>query len=54
MYRRFIPVAAFIQAPLNTLLMGPTIKGSQPVVITEELTEAFEKLKNTVYQRPYF
>lgn len=46
-YRRFIPNAARIQAPLHTLLTG-SVKGSHPVDITGETLEAFEKSKESL------
>ncbi|GBP39367.1 Transposon Tf2-6 polyprotein [Eumeta japonica] len=42
--RRFIPNAAHYQAPLNALLTG-SAKGSHPVDITGELSQAFEACK---------
>lgn len=41
-YRRFIPEASLLQAPLNELLVEPKTKGSQSVQFTPELLEAFE------------
>ncbi|KAL0818761.1 hypothetical protein ABMA28_008088 [Loxostege sticticalis] len=35
-YRRFVPNAAILQAPLNELLSGPKVKGSQPINMTPE------------------
>lgn len=43
-YRRFIPGAAKIQAPLNALL-GDSVKGSHPVNITGDSLDAFEECK---------
>ncbi|KAL0821494.1 hypothetical protein ABMA28_004959 [Loxostege sticticalis] len=42
--RRFIPMAAQLQAPLNSLLAGPKIKGSHPITMTADLLQAFENL----------
>ncbi|XP_026732807.1 uncharacterized protein LOC113497452 [Trichoplusia ni] len=47
-YRRFVPDAAKRQAPLNTLLMGTNVKGSQPVQMTQELLQAFEDCKESL------
>jgi cleavage and polyadenylation specificity factor subunit 1 len=44
-YRRFIPQAANIQAPLHAALAGPKIKGSQPVEWTPTMVHAFEDCK---------
>lgn len=44
-YRRFIPNAAKVQAPLNQLLVGPKTKGSQPINMTPALLESFELSK---------
>lgn len=46
-YRRFIPNAAQLQAPLNDLLQG-NVKGKVPVQWTEETEAAFEKTKNSL------
>ncbi|GBP80756.1 hypothetical protein EVAR_56602_1 [Eumeta japonica] len=48
-YRRFIPNAAHYQAPLNALLTG-SAKGSHPVDITGELSQAFEACKEGLCQ----
>lgn len=48
-YRRFIPGAASLQAPLNTLLTG-SVKGSHPVNFTSEEYEAFQNCKNSLCQ----
>lgn len=40
-YRRFIPKAADLQAPLHDILKGPNAKGSQSVQWTPELEKAF-------------
>lgn len=47
-YRRFIPGAAAIQAPLHNLLAGQKIKGSQPIVMTPNLMEAFVTAKKSL------
>lgn len=47
-YRRFIPNAAQIQAPLNEVLAGPKVKGSHPVTMTPELLKAFEDCKSSL------
>ncbi|KAG7310988.1 hypothetical protein JYU34_003841 [Plutella xylostella] len=44
-YRRFIPAAANIQAPLNALLAGRNAKGNKPVDLKPEHVEAFERCK---------
>lgn len=44
-YRRFIPGAAKVQAPLNILLSGPKTKPSQSVTLTPEMTDAFNACK---------
>lgn len=49
-YRRFIPNAARLQAPLNDLLAGPKVKGSHPVNMTPDLLQAFEKCKSSLSQ----
>lgn len=46
-YRRFIPGAARMQAPLNNLLVG-SVKGSHPVHIAGDSLLAFEKCKNSL------
>lgn len=46
-YRRFIKNAAKIQAPLHTFLTGSG-KGTQPIDITGEALEAFEKSKESL------
>lgn len=48
-YRRFIPRAALIQAPLNDLLHG-NIKGGTPVHWSTEATEAFIACKESLAQ----
>lgn len=47
-YRRFVPNAAILQAPLNELLSGPKVKGSQPINMTPEHASAFEKCKSSL------
>ena len=44
-YRRFIPQAASIQAPLHAALAGHKVKGSQPVDWTPTMVQAFEDCK---------
>jgi hypothetical protein len=44
-YRRFIPQATSIQAPLHAALAGPKVKGSQPVDWTPAMVQAFEDCK---------
>ena len=46
-YRKFIPGAAEIQAPLHSLLTDK-VKGSHPVNITGEILQAFEECKNSL------
>lgn len=46
-YRRFIPNAARIQAPLNTLLVG-SVKASHPVDIQGTYLQAFEACKKSL------
>lgn len=49
-YRRFVPNAAQLQAPLNTVFTGNKIKGAHPINMTPELLEAFQKCKNSLSQ----
>lgn len=49
-YRRFIPDAAKLQAPLNALLSGPKVKGSHPVDLTPDLMRTFEDCKTSLSQ----
>ncbi|KAL0870467.1 hypothetical protein ABMA27_005462 [Loxostege sticticalis] len=49
-YRRFIPNAAKIQAPLTDILAGPRIKGSQPITLTPEMSQAFDECKTSLSQ----
>lgn len=46
-YRRFIPNAAQIQAPLNTMLCG-SVRASSPVDIQAESLQAFEDCKKSL------
>ena len=48
-YRRFIPKAAQIQAPLNNLLQGG-IKGSAPVKWSPDAASAFDACKESLAQ----
>lgn len=47
-YRRFIPNAAQLQAPLNNVFNGTKIKGSHPVNMTPHLLQAFEDCKESL------
>lgn len=47
-YRRFLPQAALIQAPLHALLTG-SVKGSQPITLTGDTLAAFEACKESLY-----
>lgn len=47
-YRRFLPGAASLQAPLNSLLAGPKAKGSRPIEATPEFLEHFAKCKTSL------
>lgn len=49
-YRRFIPKAAHIQAPLTNILAGPRIKGSQLISLTPEILKAFDCCKASLSQ----
>jgi cleavage and polyadenylation specificity factor subunit 1 len=49
-YRRFLPHAASIQAPLHEVLAGPRVKGSHPVSWTPALHTAFDECKASLYQ----
>jgi hypothetical protein len=42
-YRRFLPHAAAIQAPLHAALSGPRVKGSHLITFTPDLHRAFEE-----------
>lgn len=46
-YRRFLPQAAQVQAPLHALLTG-SVKGSQPVHLTDNALEAFQACKDSL------
>lgn len=46
-YRRFLPNAAQTQAPLNALLMG-AVKGSTPIVLSDEALKAFTDTKESL------
>lgn len=48
--RRFIPNAASIQAPLNSLLAGPKVKNSHLTHWTPELQRAFTDCKTSIAQ----
>lgn len=47
-YKRFMPKAAQLQAPLNAILAGPKIKGSHPIPMTQELLQSFEDCKTAL------
>jgi len=49
-YRRFLPHAATIQAPLNDVLSGPKVKGSHPVTWKNELVAAFNQCQASLFQ----
>lgn len=49
-YRRFVPNAAKLQAPLNAVLSGPKVKGSHPVSMTPNLLQSFEDCKTSLSQ----
>lgn len=49
-YRRFLPNAASLQAPLHDILSGPKIKSSHPVTWTAALDKAFEECKASLSQ----
>jgi hypothetical protein len=44
-YRRFLPNAASIQAPLHDALSGPKVKVFHSVIWTESLVAAFDECK---------
>lgn len=46
-YRRFLPRAAQIQAPLHALLTG-SAKGKQPITLSEDTLAAFEACKESL------
>lgn len=47
-YRRFLPQASNLQAPLHAFFNGPKTKGSQPVQWSSELIEVFIKCKDSL------
>lgn len=47
-YRRFVPNAAKSQAPLNSMLGGEKVKGSDPVQMSQLQLEAFEECKRAL------
>lgn len=47
-YRKFIPDAATIEAPLHSMLAGEKVKGSKPVHMTPLQLEAFEECKRAL------
>ena len=47
-YRRFIPKAAELHAPLNTLLSGRKKNDNRQIVWTDLLVDAFEKCKQSI------
>jgi cleavage and polyadenylation specificity factor subunit 1 len=49
-YRRFLPNAASLQAPLHDALSGPRVKGSHPITWTAVLDKAFEECKASLSQ----
>lgn len=49
-YRRFMPSAARLQAPLNDLLVGADASGKVPIVWTPELLNTFDKCKRSLSQ----
>lgn len=49
-YRRFIPNAAKLQAPLDAALAGPKTKGAHPIEMTPEMLEAFQQCKDSLSQ----
>lgn len=49
-YRRFVPNAAQLQAPLNDVFSGSKIKGSHPIDMTPQLLRAFEDCKESLSQ----
>jgi cleavage and polyadenylation specificity factor subunit 1 len=49
-YRRFLPHAAAIQAPLHAALSGPRMKGSHPITWTPDLHRAFDEFKASLSQ----
>jgi cleavage and polyadenylation specificity factor subunit 1 len=49
-YRRFLPNAASLQAPLHDVLSGPKVKSSHPIPWTAALDKAFEECKASLSQ----
>lgn len=49
-YRRFIPKAAKVQAPLHALLSGKNIKNSTVISWTADLQSAFQDCKNSLVE----
>lgn len=49
-YRKFLPAAAQIQAPLNQALSGPNIKGSTPITVTADIQKAFDACKRNLLE----
>ncbi|CAG4937253.1 unnamed protein product [Parnassius apollo] len=47
-YRRFVPNAARVQAPLNCLLSGMSLKATTPINWTTELEKSFEESKESI------
>lgn len=47
-YRRFVPNAAKLQAPLNSILAGEKVKSTHPVNFTKEQQEAFDESKRAL------
>ena len=47
-YRRFLPHAAFTQAPLHDIFSGPKTKKTTPVTWTESLLQSFNDCKNSL------
>jgi cleavage and polyadenylation specificity factor subunit 1 len=49
-YRRFLPNAASMQAPLHDVLSGPKVKSTNPIPWTAALDKAFEECKASLSQ----
>jgi hypothetical protein len=47
-YRRFLPHATAMQAPLHDILSGPRVKGSHPIFWTPEFLQAFAECKENL------
>lgn len=47
-YRRFVPGASALQAPLNVLLSGPKKKPTQEIEMTKDMMHAFESCKQAL------